>query len=416
VRVWNRIGVLAFAALFSAAMFAAEIKGTVTNATTKKPAAGDEVVIMSLAGGMEEVGHGKADAQGKFSITVPPGDAPHLVRVVHQGVNYHASAPPGTTSAEVTVYDAAKQVENIIGEGRVIRVLNAGKQGIEISEMYILRNESQPPRTKMGEQTLEFSVPEGAQVEEGMAAGPSGMPTNTNVAPAGKKDRYAFSYPIRPGRTQLQVTYKLPYNGTRDFAFATEMPLAEFGIMLPKSMRFTSADETFQPAAEEGGMNVFVAKSLPSGKQVKVSMAGEGVAPNNPQEAGGAGTNPPPGPGGGLGAPNGNPDPLSGARWYIIAAMALALVGGTVWLLRRSRIGRSENEIDGSSEPKAAPAPSRAAKAKTNPQPGGMLDAIKDELFQLESDRLQGTVSQEEYEDAKRGLESLLRRHMKKPG
>jgi hypothetical protein len=398
-------------------MFAADIKGTVTNATTKKPAAGDEVVVMSLAGGMEEVGHGKTDAQGNFSITVPPGDAPHLVRVVHQGVNYHASAPPGTTSANVTVYDAAKQVENIIGEGRVLRVLNAGKQGIEISEMYILRNESQPPRTKMGEQTLEFSVPEGAQVEEGMAAGPSGMPTNSNVTPAGKKNRYAFSYPIRPGRTQLQVTYKLPYSGTRDLNFATEMPLAEFGIMLPKGMRFTSADETFQPAAEEGGMTVYVAKSLPSGKQMKVSLAGEGVAPSNTQQAGGASsTSPPAEPGGGLGTPNDAPDSLGSARWYIIAAMALALVGGTVWLLRQSRLGRGKNGIHGISESKAAPAPSRAAKARTNPQSGGVLDAIKDELFQLESDRLQGTISQQDYEAAKRGLESLLRRHMNQPG
>ncbi|HET7871825.1 MAG TPA: hypothetical protein VFL42_04895 [Terriglobales bacterium] len=404
-------------AWFSAGMFAAEIKGTVSNATTKKPAAGDEVVVMSLAGGMEEVGHGKTDAKGQFAVSVPAGNAPHLVRVVHQGVNYHASAPPGTASVEVTVYDAAKQVENIVGEARIIRVLSAGKQGIEISEMYILRNESQPPRTKMGEQTLEFSVPEGAQVEEGMAAGPSGMPTNTGVAPAGKKDRYAFSYPLRPGRNQLQVTYKLPYSGTRDFSLTAEMPLAEFGIMLPKGMRFTSGDETFKPATEEGGMAVFVAKSLPSGKQMKISLAGEDVAPNNPQEApGAAAANAPPGPGGGLGAPNDNPDPLSGARWYIIIAMALALVGGTVWLVRRSRTSGEHNGSDGISEPPAAPAPSRAAQAKTNPRTGSMLDAIKDELFQLESDRLQGTISQQEYEDAKRGLESLLRRHMKKPG
>lgn len=411
MRVWNRIGVLASVTSLSAGMFAAEIKGTVTNATTKKPAAGDEVVVMSLAGGMEEVGHGKTDAQGKFAISVPEGNAPHLVRVIHQGANYHASAPPGTTSADVTVYDAAKQVDNIVGEGRVLRVLNAGAQGIEISEMYILRNESQPPRTKMSERTLEVAVPDGAKVEEGMAAGPSGMPTNTTVNPAGK-NRYAFSYPLRPGRTQLQVTYKLPYSGARDLTLGTEMPLAEFGIMLPKGMRFTSADETFRPAAEEGGMNVFVAKSLPSGKQMKVSVAGEGAAPSGGQEAGAA-ANSPPGPGGGLGTPNDAPDPLSGARWYVIGAMVLGLVGGTVWLLRRSRTTRAQVEIP-DSPGRAVPPPSRAA-TPASPQRGGVLEAIKDELFQLETDRLQGTISQQDYEAAKRGLETLLRRHMKKP-
>jgi hypothetical protein len=414
LRVCNRIGVLASIVWLSAGMFAAEIKGTVTNATTKKPSAGDEVVVMSLAGGMEEVGHGNTDAQGRFTVSVPEGNAPHLVRVVHQGVNYHASAPPGTTSVDVTVYDSANKVENMIGEGRVLRVLNAGAQGIEISEMYILRNESQPPRTRMGEQTLEVPVPEGAQVEEGMAAGPSGMPTNTTVKPSGKKNVYAFNYPIRPGRTQLQITYKLPYKGARDFTFATDMPLAEFGIMLPKGMRFTSTDETFRPAAEEGGMNVFVAKSLPAGKQMKVSIAGEGAAPSGGQEASAA-SNPPQGPGGGLGAPSGAPDPLSSARWYIIAAMALGLVGGAVWLLRRSWATRAQPPTGGDSPGESAIAtPSRTTRAGRSPG-SNVLDAIKDELFQLETDRLEGKVSQQDYEAAKRGLDALLRRQMKKP-
>jgi hypothetical protein len=316
---------------------------------------------------------------------------------------------------DVTVYDSAKQVENIIGEARVLRVLNAGAQGIEISEMHILRNESQPPRTRMGEQTLEVPVPEGAQVEEGMAAGPSGMPTNTTVKPSGKKNVYAFNYPIRPGRTQLQITYKLPYKGARDFTFATDMPLAEFGIMLPKGMRFTSADETFQSATEEGGMNVFVAKSLPAGKQMKVSIAGEGTAPSGGQEASAA-TNPPQqGPGGGLGAPINAPDPLGSARWYIIAAMALGLVGGAVWLLRRSGATRAQTATDSDPPGPAATATlSRAMPAGRSPG-SGVLDAIKDELFQLETDRLEGKVSQQDYEAAKRGLEALLRRQMKKP-
>jgi hypothetical protein len=41
-------------------------------------------------------------------------------------------------------------------------------------------------------------------------------------------------------------------------------------------------------------------------------------------------------------------------------------------------------------------------------------DAIKEELFQLESDRLQGKVSQQEYETTKAGLEIMMRRHLKK--
>jgi hypothetical protein len=40
-----------------------------------------------------------------------------------------------------------------------------------------------------------------------------------------------------------------------------------------------------------------------------------------------------------------------------------------------------------------------------------VVDAIKEELFQLESDRLLGKISQQEYETAKAGLDLMMRRH-----
>lgn len=45
-----------------------------------------------------------------------------------------------------------------------------------------------------------------------------------------------------------------------------------------------------------------------------------------------------------------------------------------------------------------------------------MLDALKDELFQLERDRLDGKVSTEEHENSKAGLDALIRRQLKKTG
>ena len=37
-----------------------------------------------------------------------------------------------------------------------------------------------------------------------------------------------------------------------------------------------------------------------------------------------------------------------------------------------------------------------------------MLDVLKEELFQLETDRLNGKISEEEYEKSKAGLDTLL--------
>ena len=54
-------------------------------------------------------------------------------------------------------------------------------------------------------------------------------------------------------------------------------------------------------------------------------------------------------------------------------------------------------------------AQSQAAK----PRQSDMLDVLKDELFQLETDRVNGKISQEEYEKSKAGLDTLFRRQMK---
>jgi hypothetical protein len=63
------------------------------------------------------------------------------------------------------------------------------------------------------------------------------------------------------------------------------------------------------------------------------------------------------------------------------------------------------------------PASKARAQAQTpsaKAAPADMLDVLKDELFQLETDRVNGKISQEEYEKTKAGLDTLFRRQMKK--
>jgi hypothetical protein len=414
----KRIAPAALFLLVAVNLFAAQITGTVTNGTTSKPAAGDEVVLLSLSGGMDEVARTKTDAQGHFKFEVPD-QGQKLVRVEHQGVNYFKAAPQNTLIVDVTAFDAAKNVENMTGEGRVLRFQTIARDQLEVQEIFILRNESSPPRTQQG---YEFEVPAGAQIEEGVAEGPGGMPTNVSPAAAGKKNHYNFPFPIRPGRTRFQVTYKVPYAGTREFKVTPDLPLAELGIMIPKSMQFNFTAGNFAPAQDESGMTVFVAKSLTPNKEVKFSVAGEGAMPadgqaEGPQTTGQQAS----GPGGGLSAPIEAPDPLSGSRLYIIAIFVVVLAAGGYWLYRMQRPGTRAFQVPGA-PPQRTPhkggdiphSTSSWRPVNGSANGAGVLEAIKEELFQLESDRLQGKVTQQEYETSKAGLETLMRRHLKK--
>src|SRR5260370_40068782 len=64
------------------------ISGSVRNATTGKPAAEDEVVLIRLLDGMQEETRTKTDAQGEFTLNVQLPRTGYMVQAVHQGVNY----------------------------------------------------------------------------------------------------------------------------------------------------------------------------------------------------------------------------------------------------------------------------------------------------------------------------------------
>ena len=76
----------------------------VTNKTNNKPSGGDDVVLLQLAQGMQELARTKTDAKGHFTIEVP-AEGLHLLRVTHDKANYFKPIQPGTqeVSQQVTV-------------------------------------------------------------------------------------------------------------------------------------------------------------------------------------------------------------------------------------------------------------------------------------------------------------------------
>ena len=431
--------ILLFCVLLLTSFTAAQnITGTVTNATTGKPSAGDEVTLLSLSQGMQEVGSTKSDAQGRFSLPAPAGDpAPHMVRVTHEGVNYFpASGPlmPGTTTAELTVYDSAKKVDGLSQTVEVDRYQSDGKQ-LEVIALYAIRNQSQPPRTVADDKrTFEFVLPDGAEMESAQAKGPGGQPIAVEAPPGPQKNRYAFNYPLRPGETQFQVSYHMPYSGE---AAISPKPLGEvqhFVVMTPKGMAFMAKNpQQFQSMPDETGAGVMVVTNVKPGQDLSFRIAGTGEFQAEGQQGaqstgrgdasgGGAMGGPPAAandnrPGGGLGAPIDAPDPLHDYRAYILGAFALVLVMGGAYVVSKSNVrpvtaaaGASDRGAVDAEETPADFADFKETAAPVRDRNALLLEAMKEELFQLEIDRQQGKISPEEYAKAKSALDETIRR------
>ncbi len=438
--------VIALASLASAQT----LTGTVKDATTGKPAAGDDVVLLSLGQGMEESGRTKSDAKGNFSLKLDNAQAPHLVRVIHQDVTYHRMAPPGTTSVEIEVYDVGKKVEGISVVADVMRI-QAEQGQLEVMRAFAVDNNSKPPRTQMNERNLEFYVPEGAKIIEGSAMTANGNPLNTMPVPVDdKKTRYSFLFPLRPGATQFQIAYELPYDGSANIDPKSVYPLQHFVAILPKGMKFAAASgANFQQMSDpqQPDANVQVISGITNGQSLAFRISGEGTLQARQENAG------PPSegtsaqnqnedrPGGGLGPPIDAPDPLQRYRWWILGGLGLALVGGGVYIASRQQAAARaasrgvvktpsrDFDVDyevaevaprgGFSADAALEARSQKPRAVYDSRPAQtptsiFLEGLKEELFQLEVEHKQGQISQLEYEKAKAALDQTLQRALKR--
>jgi hypothetical protein len=404
----------ALVAVCSGFAFADSITGVVTNKTTNKPAGGDDVVLIRLAQGMQESTRTKTDAKGRFTLEIPNGDnGLHLVRVTHDKANYFRPVEPGTQSVEVEVFNAAAKVKGVSSEADVMRLqTDESGKALHIVENFFVKNESNPPLTQFSDRPFEFYLPDGAVVEGSAALAPNGMPVQASPVPLGEPNHYAFIFPIRPGETRFQITYRLPYSGSLKFAPRVMMPTDTVAIMMPKSMTFKPGPSApYSAVTEETTAQTYVARSVQPSQALDFTVSGTGQMPRDAGAASGAAAadaSAPAGaagsaagdtrPGGGLGVPldpEGNNDPWAKYKWWILGGLGLVMAVGAGIMLKNG--------------PAQTVAPAVAGSGATT-GPDSLLAAMKEELFALETDRLQGRLSESEYVEQKAALEVVLRR------
>ncbi|HEY6349926.1 MAG TPA: hypothetical protein VI636_11005 [Candidatus Angelobacter sp.] len=382
------------------------LHGTVTNGTTKKADGGEDVLLLRPDKGMAEEARTKTNARGEFTFQLADTQFMRAVRVRHQNVNYHQAVFPGSTSVGVTVYESAPTVAGIHRLDQSM-VLQAQGGQVQVYEVFNVQNDSQPPRTQPD---FSFYLPEGAKLESGEAVRAGAMPLKSAPTPVnGEPNKYLFMYPLIPGQTHFEVVYTIPYSGTLKIEPKFAGAVEKFYVLTPKSLRFSPVSASlYQPdpqQAEAFGLrdvDAHVSTSTSQPSQLAFEIAGEGVLQQQQeqpgQQGGGGGqTAEDNRPGIGLGVPNERPNPLSSGQWGFLGILTLFMVGGAAFLFITANPSR---------------APIAAAQPKSHST--SLLDALKEEMFQLEADRIHGKVSTEEYNSAKAALDKTLQRAMKR--
>ncbi len=341
------------------------VRGVVRNGTTNKPSAGDEVVLKRVGNGMEDVGTTKTNAKGEFTFNVPATQGRYVLWVKHAG------------------------------------------DLLKVDELFTMDNHSTPPMTKNGQHTLDVYLPEGAKVEETSAQPAGNMALKTPVVPdKSAPNAFFFGFPIRPGQTQFRVSYSIPYNGKIQLNPKTSLPAQNVLVVAPDSMNFTPSEASVYTPTKDPqikDVTLYLVKSAQPTQQLGFAVTGTGIIPqqSNDQAPANAGGGAPrgQGPGGGMAPPNDRPDPLQSGQWLFLGVLVVFLAAGAVYVYTANI-----NE----------PQPKAASGKKSKGRTGLLLDAMKEEVFQLEADRIQGKINGKDYETAKAALDKTLQRAMQR--
>ena len=407
---------------FAAVARAGTVTGVVHNGTnSNKPAAGVEVLLIQLQGGMQVVANTKTDPQGQYHIDNPAiGNGPMLIRAVYKGVFFHQPLTPGTTTVDVTVYEPTTNPGAIEVPLRLL-VFQPNADKLMVGEEYSIQNNSNPPAAYFKQDgNFEFTIPQGAELDQVSTFGPSGMPVRQGTIDKGK-GRYAIAYAFQPGQNGVRISYILPYSGNQaQFRESSTYDSQRVLLVIPPTMQVASAG--FNAAGTEQGFNVFSKESMKVGNNFDVKVSGTAPAPSEAS----SGAQPPDQVNGRDAGPEPTietaPARLDDEKWILLGGLAAIFAVGVGLLLRKPVVetesepvvaqpakGRKAQRAAQAKLTQSAAAPPPAPVEKIKQEVNSNLDSLKDTLLRLELRRQAGTITDAEYALERGRAEQVLR-------
>ncbi|HUJ31937.1 MAG TPA: hypothetical protein VLY23_11705 [Candidatus Acidoferrum sp.] len=414
--------------LLASAVSAGAVSGTVRNGTTGKVAAGVDVILIQLQGGMQSVANTKTDSEGRYHFDNPGlGQAPMLIRAVYRGVNYHEPVPPGKATADVEVFEPTDKPDAFSVTAHAI-VVQPSSNELSIGEIYNVTNQTQPPKAYFREDgSFVFSLPEGAQLGDVSAQGASGMPVTQGTIDKGKNEE-AIAFPFRPGDSGVRISYKLPYAGNQArLRFVSPYAAERVAIFAPPGVQVSG--EGLSAAGSDQGFSVYMRESVAANTPLNVSISGVG-APVPTGQGGAPGGDESQNPSANSRLDQGAPDATASAttmparldslKWILVGGFVAIFALGFVYLWRRPQMvaagpavaaptAAAPASLPRQSAAPAAAAPSAGVVEDVKRQVTGSLDEMKEKLFRLELRRQAGTISEAEYAVERQRIEQLLR-------
>jgi len=367
---FRRIILLSVLGLVSAPTLSAlEITGKVTNGTTGQPVANQFVNLMALREQMVPVRETETDSKGRFRFVVDANpNERFMVQVPYRGVLYSRPAMPtsgDTVTADVEVYEIGARPGDVALEAHTI-FLEPHRDHVRVMEFFALKNSSRPPRAFYPDGGgFRFALP-GVVGDLQVTAGRRGsVSLRQQPQPTAQADIFVIDFALRPGESEIQVSYALPVTGnTFDLRLPLPFPAARRHLAIPKQgVKLEARDLTELEQAQAPQSRVYtVGTKTPGTLALKLTLdpaaleAAQALAPASaeaPAEGGEGGSQ-----------VQIVPHPVSQAQWYIVGLTLFVLILGLYYLYSLAPVPPAPSKVEGRAtdaghhEPKSSRAPS----------------------------------------------------------
>ena len=266
------------------------VQGRVVNGTDPSIVAGGvPLEVVALSGGMGIIRSAATDSRGEFRIDGLPVDQRLIVRAVYKDANYHTQVvfdDSGRADIEIKVFEATTSMKDIRVEEYQM-VFLATENHLQSLDTVTFNNETAPSKTFMDpEGNFRFSKAPGilSFPQMRVAAPGSSMPVVQSALESPDGQSYYSLYPLRPGRTSIDVYQILPYENL-NYAYIKKfyypVPSIEIGV-IPMDMELSGTGLT--KIRTDPGENIAFYRSGPVDAGMEVEWIFSGGTPVSEQE------------------------------------------------------------------------------------------------------------------------------------
>ncbi|MCP4724358.1 MAG: hypothetical protein GY863_04960 [bacterium] len=260
----------------------AAIKGVIINGTTGNSTTLEKITLTGFAsGGMDSIGSlENISGEFVFSKLSPSGSMPYLIQADYKGVKYSSHVNIANDNEEIsvefTVYEPSNNEDLIKSEDPYVYFRYSGT-GLEIIKRFWVKNENEKQYAFVNEAgTVRFYVhPENTGINF-ITVNTGTIPIEQEAIETEEEGIFAITYPIRPGVTEVIVSYSVPY-ANKSYTFEETLMYDSETIHFvaqPSSVSVTGEGIVSGGIDTQNNISVFTKEGISKADLIRVNVSG----------------------------------------------------------------------------------------------------------------------------------------------